>query len=200
MTTPLPAPGLAIPVHPMMKSDAPCPWKHHRTRIATRNRRLECCKVGLDRPLIPTAFVANLFRSARVSLPRPHADRRPPRTIAAHQFPDKSQDSSHTLLARLVVPTRTATDNERTIPLRTWKIRFLIFMVLRHISRSLEGDNTQISSVTADARETFLECPVRPWSSLAVKNGGNDSYELVLLTQLWVRLSGRPCSAQNVWF
>src|SRR5271166_1103532 len=28
-----------------------------------------CCKVGLDRPLIPTAFVANLFRSARVSRP-----------------------------------------------------------------------------------------------------------------------------------
>jgi hypothetical protein len=29
-----------------------------------------CCKVGLDRPLIPTAFIANLFRSARVSRPR----------------------------------------------------------------------------------------------------------------------------------
>jgi len=28
---------------------------------------LACCKVGLDRPLIRTAFVANLFRSARVS-------------------------------------------------------------------------------------------------------------------------------------
>src|SRR5271166_7161759 len=26
-----------------------------------------CCKVGLDRPLIPTAVVANLFRSAKVS-------------------------------------------------------------------------------------------------------------------------------------
>ena len=27
---------------------------------------LACCKVGLERPLIPTAVVANLFRSARV--------------------------------------------------------------------------------------------------------------------------------------
>jgi len=30
---------------------------------------LACCKVGLDRPLIRTAFVANLIRSARVSSP-----------------------------------------------------------------------------------------------------------------------------------
>src|SRR5208337_21603 len=29
-------------------------------------RVLACCKVGLDRPLIPTAVVANSFRSARV--------------------------------------------------------------------------------------------------------------------------------------
>src|SRR5208337_1396402 len=29
-------------------------------------RALACCKVGLERPLIPTAVVANLFRSARV--------------------------------------------------------------------------------------------------------------------------------------
>ena len=28
-----------------------------------------CCKVGLDRPLIPTAFVANLLRSPRVARP-----------------------------------------------------------------------------------------------------------------------------------
>ncbi len=34
-----------------------------------------CCKVGLDRPLIPTAFLANLFRSARVSRPRRSVDR-----------------------------------------------------------------------------------------------------------------------------
>jgi len=33
------------------------------------------CKVGLDRPLIPTAFVANLFRWARVSRPRRSAFR-----------------------------------------------------------------------------------------------------------------------------
>ncbi len=39
---------------------------------------LACCKVGLDRPLIPTAFVANLFRSARVSRPRRSADWRSP--------------------------------------------------------------------------------------------------------------------------
>ena len=31
---------------------------------------LACCKVGLDRPLIRTAFVTNLFRSAAVSRPR----------------------------------------------------------------------------------------------------------------------------------
>jgi hypothetical protein len=30
---------------------------------------LACCKVGLDRPLIPTAVVANLFRSAKSSDP-----------------------------------------------------------------------------------------------------------------------------------
>jgi hypothetical protein len=30
---------------------------------------LACCKVGLDRPLIPTAFVANLLRSPRVARP-----------------------------------------------------------------------------------------------------------------------------------
>src|SRR5208283_5126142 len=29
-------------------------------------RALACCKVGLDRPLIPTAVVVNLFRSPRV--------------------------------------------------------------------------------------------------------------------------------------
>jgi hypothetical protein len=41
------------------------PTFHHPTLA------LACCKVGLDRPLIPTAFVANLFRSARVSRPLP---------------------------------------------------------------------------------------------------------------------------------
>ncbi len=39
---------------------------------------LACCKVGLDRPLIPTAVVANWFRSARVFRPRRSADRRSP--------------------------------------------------------------------------------------------------------------------------
>src|SRR5208283_358438 len=39
---------------------------------------LACCKVGLDRPLIPAAFAANLFRSARVSRPRRSADGRSP--------------------------------------------------------------------------------------------------------------------------
>src|SRR5208337_62965 len=42
--------------------------------------RLACCKVGLDGPLIPTAVVANLFRSARVSRPRRSADLRSQRT------------------------------------------------------------------------------------------------------------------------
>src|SRR5271166_358975 len=36
---------------------------------------LACCKVGLDRPLIPAAFAANLFGSATVSRPRRAADR-----------------------------------------------------------------------------------------------------------------------------
>ncbi len=35
---------------------------------------MACCKAGLDRPLIPTAFVANLFRWARVSRPRRSTD------------------------------------------------------------------------------------------------------------------------------
>src|SRR5271157_3738399 len=39
-------------------------------RNLRRTLPLACCKVGLDRPLIPAAFVANLFRSARVSRPR----------------------------------------------------------------------------------------------------------------------------------
>ncbi len=39
---------------------------------------LVCCKVGLDRSLIPTAFVANLFRSARVSRSWPN---RPSRSL-----------------------------------------------------------------------------------------------------------------------
>jgi hypothetical protein len=40
--------------------------------------QLACCKVGLGCPLIPTAFVADLFRSARVTRPRRSADRRSP--------------------------------------------------------------------------------------------------------------------------
>src|SRR5208337_2928814 len=40
-------------------------------RVVAENPRLACCNVGLGRPLIPTAFVANLFRSARVSRPLP---------------------------------------------------------------------------------------------------------------------------------
>jgi len=39
---------------------------------------LACCDVGLVRPLIPTAFVANLFRSARGSRPCRSADRGSP--------------------------------------------------------------------------------------------------------------------------
>jgi hypothetical protein len=41
---------------------------------------LACCKVGLDRQLIRTAFVANLFRSAAVSRPRRSPDRGSPVT------------------------------------------------------------------------------------------------------------------------
>jgi hypothetical protein len=47
-----------------------------------RGPALACCKVGLDRPLIPTTFIANLFRSARVSRPRRLADRRSPRDVS----------------------------------------------------------------------------------------------------------------------
>jgi|GEM_PF-3582309 len=48
-------------------------------RAASRSRlTLAVCKVGLDRPLIPTAFVANLVRSARISRPRRSADRGSP--------------------------------------------------------------------------------------------------------------------------
>ena len=41
-------------------------------------RRVACCKVGLDRPLIRTVFVADLFRSATVSRARRSADRGSP--------------------------------------------------------------------------------------------------------------------------
>ncbi len=48
-------------------------------RAALRSRlTLAGCKVGLDRPLIPTAFVANSVRSARASRPRRSADRGSP--------------------------------------------------------------------------------------------------------------------------
>src|SRR5271165_2816415 len=47
-------------------------------------RALACCKVDLERPLIPTAVVANLFRSARVfrwgAVGRGLGDRRSQRT------------------------------------------------------------------------------------------------------------------------
>jgi hypothetical protein len=49
---------------------------------------LACCKVGLDRLLIPAAFVANLFRSARVSRLRRN------QTIIIqrqHRFPDTAR-------------------------------------------------------------------------------------------------------------
>ena len=50
----------------------------HTSARAGGGARLTCCKVGLQRPLIPTAFVANWFRSARVSRPRRSANRRSP--------------------------------------------------------------------------------------------------------------------------
>ncbi len=52
-------------VYPLLKTAA---------RFACRARA--GCKVGLDRPLISTALVANMFRSARVFRPRRAADRR----------------------------------------------------------------------------------------------------------------------------
>ena len=45
---------------------------------AFRRASVACCEVGLDRPLIPTAFVANLLRSARASRPRRWANRGSP--------------------------------------------------------------------------------------------------------------------------
>ncbi len=51
----------------------PCSAERDSPRMA-----LTCCKVGLDRPQIPTAFVANWFRSAAVSKPRRSADRGSP--------------------------------------------------------------------------------------------------------------------------
>src|SRR5271166_830313 len=50
----------------------------HTSARAGSGAGLACCKVGLYRPLIPTAFVANWFRSARVSRPRRSADGRSP--------------------------------------------------------------------------------------------------------------------------
>ncbi len=50
-------------------------WACIIPKIGLTSVRLACCKVGLDRPLIPTAVVADLFRSARVSRPRRSADR-----------------------------------------------------------------------------------------------------------------------------
>src|SRR5271157_5638962 len=47
-------------------------------RVVAESPRPACCKVGLDRPLIPTVFVANLLRSARVSRPCRSADRTSP--------------------------------------------------------------------------------------------------------------------------
>src|SRR5208282_2532298 len=50
----------------------------HTSARAGGGAGLACCQVGLDRPLIPAACVANLFRSARVSRPRPSANRGSP--------------------------------------------------------------------------------------------------------------------------
>src|SRR5208283_3796126 len=47
----------------------------HTSARAGGGAGLVCCKAGLDRPLIPAAFVANVFRSARDSRPRRSADR-----------------------------------------------------------------------------------------------------------------------------
>src|SRR5208337_376210 len=44
--------------------------------VSAEGPEVACCKVGVDGPLIPTAVVADLFRSARVSRLRRSADRR----------------------------------------------------------------------------------------------------------------------------
>src|SRR5271165_5997976 len=49
-----------------------------------------CCKVGLDRPLIPAAFVANLSRSAKVFRPRRSPNRGSPVT---HRRPGRGKGS-----------------------------------------------------------------------------------------------------------
>ena len=51
---------------------------------------LACCKVGLDCPLIRTAFAANLFRSAAVSRPCRSPDRGSPVT---HRRPRSGKGS-----------------------------------------------------------------------------------------------------------
>src|SRR5271157_2088157 len=54
------------------------PLSCHTSACAGGGVGLACCQVGLDRPLIPAAFVAYLFRSPTVSRPRPSADRGSP--------------------------------------------------------------------------------------------------------------------------
>jgi hypothetical protein len=49
-----------------------------------------CRKIGLDRPLIPTVFAANLFRSARVFRPRRSPDRGSP---VKHRRPGRGKGS-----------------------------------------------------------------------------------------------------------
>ncbi len=49
------------------------------TQLAKANSSWHAAKLDLTSPLIPTAVVANLFRSARVSRPRRSTHRRSPR-------------------------------------------------------------------------------------------------------------------------
>src|SRR5208337_1043802 len=64
--------GAILPQYSSLRaSDLSC----HTSARAGGGSGLACCKVGLGRPLVPAAFVAYSFCSARVSRPRPSADR-----------------------------------------------------------------------------------------------------------------------------
>ena len=62
--------GRAEPIEGQSEPEALSAAKLSALFLGSGSRvRLACCKVGLDRPLIPGAFVANLFRSPRVARP-----------------------------------------------------------------------------------------------------------------------------------
>src|SRR5271157_4241872 len=56
--------GAILPQYSSLRASA---LSCHTSARAGGGSGSACCQVGLDRPLVPAAFVANLFRSARVS-------------------------------------------------------------------------------------------------------------------------------------